>query len=105
MSAVCDAQSVTVDRAPSFDDILADQVQVSQCGTTVWVFSMDGSTIGRFSKKFGMDVHTTVTEQMSGAGECIRCTHEPAGPDQWQEFRELMFKHYGVSVAADLISF
>lgn len=105
MNAVIETQPVVDDEKSSLDDLLADQVQVSHCGNTVWVYSMDGSTIGRFSKKFGMDVHTTATEQMSGAGECIRCTHEPAGPAQWQEFRELIFKHYGVSVTADIITF
>lgn len=39
--------------------LLDAQVQVSACGTTVWVHGLDGSTVGRFSKRFGMDVHTT----------------------------------------------
>ena len=56
-------------------DQLPDQVQVSQDGQTVWVHSADGSTVGRFSKRFGLDVHRTVTEQLQGASQCLHCTH------------------------------
>lgn len=86
-------------------EIEENKVQVSATGDTVWVHAMDGSTVGRFSKRFGLDVHTTVTEQMSGVGQCLHCTHEPAGQAEWKLFRELMRKHYQIHVDVNLISF
>jgi len=86
-------------------EIEENQVQVSATGDTVWVHAMDGSTVGRFCKRFGLDVHTTVTEQMSGVGQCLHCTHEPAGQAEWKLFRELMRKHYQIHVDVNLISF
>ncbi|MEJ6003686.1 hypothetical protein [Paucibacter soli] len=91
--------------APSNQATPDDQVQVSQDGSTVWVFAMDGSTVGRFSKRFGLDVHTTVTAQMNGSKECIHCTHEPAGHKEWLEFCELMKKHYDIEVSVELVEF
>ncbi len=61
-------------------DETVDQVQISADGGTVWVHVMDGSTVERFSKRFGLDVHTTVTEQIAGASQCLHCTHETPGP-------------------------
>ncbi len=42
-------------------------IDVSALGDTVWVTGDDGSCVGRFSMRFGIDVHRTVTEQMAGA--------------------------------------
>lgn len=80
-------------------------VQVSEDGNTVWVHALDGSTVGRFSKTFGMDCHTTVTEQLAGAGQCLHCTHEPPGPAEWDLFCDLMHKHHGITVNRQAISF
>lgn len=82
-----------------------DQVQVSEDRRTVWVHAGDGSTVGRFSKVFGMDVHTTLTEQLQGAGQCLRCTHEAPGQAEWNEFCDLMLVHYGIAVNRNAISF
>jgi hypothetical protein len=82
-----------------------DRVQVSPDGRTVWVHTDDGSTVGRFSKVFGMDVHTTVTEQLAGAGQCLRCTHTAPGPAQWEEFCDLIHLHYGIVVDRKALSF
>jgi len=83
-----------------------DQIQVSDDGGTVWVHSLtDGSTVGRFSKRFGIDVHRTMTDQMAGGEQCLSCSHEPAGPEDWRRFVELMKKHHEVSISLDLISF
>lgn len=80
-------------------------IQVAPDGRTLWVFSSDGSTIGRFSKSFGMDVHTTVGAQLSGARECLHCTHEPAGPEEWGRFRAKMAEHFGVELDEQLPRF
>lgn len=80
-----------------------DQVQVSADGTTVWVHALDGSTVGRFSKRFGIDVHTTVTQQIEGAAQCLHCTHVQPGTEDWLKFCELMQQHYGIYVNPTLI--
>lgn len=33
------------------------EIQLSANGETVWVHASDGSTVGRYSTRFGMDVH------------------------------------------------
>jgi len=78
-------------------------VQVSADGSTVWVHAQDGSTVGRFSKRFGLDVHTTVTQQMEGADQCLHCTHVPPRSDDWLTFCELMNQHHGIVVNPALI--
>ena len=87
--------------APSYDDI----VQVSEDRKTVWVHGPDGSTVGRFSKVFGMDVHTTLSEQLEGAGQCLHCTHERPDRAEWDMFCGLMLKHYGIQVEPTALSF
>lgn len=82
-----------------------DQIQVGADGRTVWVHGPDGSTVGRFSKTFGMDVHTTVTEQLAGVGQCLHCTHERPTLQDWLKFCELMKAHYQIDVPQDLIAF
>ncbi len=82
-----------------------DFVQVSSCWATVWVFGEDVSTVGRFSKRFGMDVHTTFVEQLEGKPECLHCTHAAAGLDDWLMFCDLIAKHYGVAVPRVSVEF
>lgn len=83
-----------------------DLIQVSADRKTVWIHCPnDGSTVGRFSIKFGMDVHTTVTEQLQGAGQCLCCTHEPPTLIEWNLFVRLMHEHHGIVVPPDLIKF
>lgn len=82
---------------------LAEQVEVSPDGKTVWVHAMDGTTVGRFSKTFGMDVHTTITEQMAGANQCLHCTHVSPRRSDWLTFCALMHQHYGIEVDSALI--
>lgn len=81
------------------------QVQVSEDGRTVWVHAEDGSTVGRFDKRFGMDVHRTVTQQLAGEGQCLRCTHQAPGPEEWQQFCDLMLQHYGITVDRSVVQF
>lgn len=82
-----------------------DLFQVSADGDTCWVHFEDGSTIGRFSKKFGMDAHRSASDQMKGMGQCLSCTHGPAGPLEWEKFRNALYKEYGVVVPIDLLKF
>lgn len=84
-----------------FDPI--DHIQVSADRRTVWVHALDGSTVGRFSKQFGIDVHRTMTEQLAGAGQCLACTHEPAAAEDWERFVALMKTHFAIEVPLDAI--
>lgn len=88
---------------PMEEPSLFEHVQVSADGSTVWVHSQDGSTVGRFSKRFGLDVHTTVSQQMAGATQCLHCTHTPPRLDDWQKFCELIQQHHGIEVSPSLI--
>ncbi|ATF90433.1 hypothetical protein [Burkholderia gladioli] len=80
-------------------------IEVSDAGDTVWVTGHDGSCVGRFSKRFGIDVHRTVTEQIAGAGQCLYCTHEATGKGDWHEFRAAVLKHHAIDVPFDTIQF
>ncbi|ABO60325.1 hypothetical protein Bcep1808_7448 (plasmid) [Burkholderia vietnamiensis G4] len=88
------------------DDVACGhEVVVSAAGDTVWVNGGDGSCVGRFSKRFGIDVHRTVAEMLAGADQCLFCTHEPADAAAWATFRADMAKHHGVVVPERLITF
>lgn len=88
------------------DDLhLESEVELSPDGNTVWVHSSDGSTVGRFSKRWGLDVHRTVTAQLKGEPQCLHCTHTTPGPDDWIEFCEQIQKHHGIEVNRSLVQF
>ena len=80
-------------------------IQVSELGDRVWLHAPDGSTVGRFSKQFGIDVHRTATAQMRGEPECLFCTHAPAGAAEWETFRAAILQHYNFEVPADTLTF
>ncbi|MGN4155545.1 hypothetical protein [Burkholderia gladioli] len=80
-------------------------IEVSEVGDTVWVTGHDGSCVGRFSKRFGIDVHRTVAEQIAGAEQCLYCIHEAAGEGDWREFRAAVLKHHAIDVPFDTIQF
>lgn len=82
-----------------------EHVQLSADGSTVWVHALDGSTVGRFSKRFGLDVHTTATQQMGGAAQCLHCTHVSPSSDDWLIFCDLMNQHHGIEVNPNLMQF
>lgn len=83
---------------------VAAEVQVSADGGTVWVHT-EGSTVGRFSKRFGLDVHATVDQQMAGESQCLHCTHTPPTHSDWLIFCGLMADHYGIDVDTALVHF
>ncbi len=84
---------------------ISEQVQTSADGSTVWVHAMDGSTVGRFSRRFGLDVHATVTQQLAGASQCLHCTHTPPSTADWSLFGDLMLQHHGIEVDKGLMRF
>jgi hypothetical protein len=48
---------------------LTYEIQYSENREKLWVHCSTGETVGRFDRRFGMDVHTTIMEQMKGAGQ------------------------------------
>ena len=77
-------------------------VQVSADRRTIWVHAHDGSTVGRFSTVFGMDVHTTFTEQLAGASQCLYCTHGAPSSVEWGKFCDLIQDRYSIAVDRSL---
>ncbi len=82
------------------------EVITSKNGDTVWVNYLDGSCIARFSKRFGIDVHNTATDQLlHGKSQCRYCTHGEADRDDWQVFRSKVFEFYGIEIKDSLLTF
>lgn len=106
--AIIETQAAALDAQPFrifMFELLGGLIQVSANGDTVWVHHSDGSTVGRFSLRFGMDVHTTITHQLNGGSQCLHCTHGPATEADWAHFIELMRAHYDVTVPVGIIKF
>lgn len=80
-----------------------DLVQVAEDLSTVWVHGRDGSTVGRFSVQFGIDIHTTATQQLAGSSQCLHCTHEAPSHDDWLRFCQLVQDLHGISVPEELL--
>jgi len=76
------------------------EVQISLSRDAVWVHASDGSTVGRFGK-MGIDIHSTVTEQMNGASQCDLCTHGRVTAEDWTTFREEALARWGVEIPDD----
>lgn len=82
-----------------------ESFEIQYTESTVWVNSADGSCVGRFSLKFGIDIHTSVSEQMKGAPQCLYCTHEPPTWNDWLDFRRLIKQHFNLEVPIHIITF
>ncbi|MDR8093304.1 hypothetical protein KPB05_38255 [Burkholderia gladioli] len=80
-------------------------IDVSAAGDTVWVTGHDGTCVGRFSKRFGIDVHRTVADQLAGADQCLYCTHGAAGKEDWRKFCAAVSEHHAIDVPFDTIQF
>lgn len=76
------------------------EIQLSEPRNVVWIHAPDGSTVGRFGR-MGIDLHTTVTEQMAGAPQCRLCTHDTPSIEDWQLFRAKALEWWGVEVPDD----
>jgi hypothetical protein len=74
------------------------EIQYSALGDTVWIHCSTGDTVGRFSVKFGMDIHTTVQEQMAGKSQCLRCTHGQPTHADFKEFCDKAKELWGVEI-------
>lgn len=90
----------------AMNDILpAFEITTSTLRDTVWVNGPDGSCLARFSKRYGIDVHTSAEAQLAGAEQCLFCTHAPAGPEEWQVFREQVHRHHAIEIPENILSF
>ena len=81
------------------------ELTVSSDGGTVWVNAFDGSSIARFSKRFGIDIHRSATEQLAGAGQCLYCTHEKALESDWLLFCDKVAELHNIRIPKDSITF
>lgn len=79
---------------------LTYDIQISLSRDVVWVHASDGSTVGRFGK-MGIDIHTSVTEQMKGASQCDLCTHGRVTAHDWDTFRREALTRWGVVIPDD----
>ncbi|WGK63474.1 hypothetical protein QAO71_17030 (plasmid) [Halopseudomonas sp. SMJS2] len=78
------------------------EVIISGQADTVWINGPDGSCVGRFGL-MGVDLHTTVSEQMDGASQCRLCTHGKPTPEDWTLFREKASEWWNVEIPADTV--
>lgn len=76
---------------------IIDNVEITTDGRTVWVNETTGCCIGRFSR-FGLDVHRSMGEMITGAGECLHCTHGRPDKSGWAVFQAMMKLHHNVHV-------
>lgn len=76
------------------------ELQLSELRNAIWIHASDGSTVGRFGR-MGIDLHTTVTEQLAGKPECRLCTHGRPTAADWALFREKALAWWGVDVPED----
>lgn len=81
------------------------EIQVSTCGNTVWINAEDGSSIARFSKRFGIDVHNSTTDQLEGKPQCLYCTHTKPTLKDWITFRQKVLEHFSIELPLNLIKF
>lgn len=77
-----------------------DTTELLSDGRTVWINAADGSNIARFGR-MGIDVHTSITDQMKGASQCLACTHGMTDFADWRRFQALVQEHYGIMVGDD----
>lgn len=82
------------------------EIVVSDDKSTLWINAFDGSCIARFSKRFGIDIHNTATDQIENhAPQCLYCTHHAANKDDWLLFCQKVFTFYGIDLDLELVQF
>lgn len=74
------------------------EVQYSENREKLWVHCSNGETVGRFDRRFGIDIHTTMEEQIKGADQCLFCTHEPATEEVFDQFCEKVKELWDVEI-------
>jgi sugar lactone lactonase YvrE len=63
----------------------------------VWINSKaDGSAVGRYNPRTGLDIYTTASEQLEGKPQCLHCTHGQATAEDADHFRAHAQEHWGI---------
>lgn len=73
-------------------------VQYGEATGTVCVHASTGETVGRFSRRFGMDIHTSVEQQMAGKSQCLHCTHGKPTDEDLETFVSKAKELWGVKI-------
>lgn len=76
------------------------ELQLSETRNALWIHASDGSTVGRFGR-MGVDLHTTISEQLEGKPQCRLCTHGRPTKEDWRLFRDKAYEWWGVVVPED----
>lgn len=81
------------------------EVQYSASKDTLWIHCSSGETVGRFSSKFGMDIHNTIAEQAKGSSQCLHCTHTKPTPEDFDLFCKKAKELWNVKIDKSQINF
>ncbi|MEZ8293455.1 hypothetical protein AB6D11_06330 [Vibrio splendidus] len=73
-------------------------------GKTVWLNNHSGDCLARFGLR-GIDIHTSASEQINGAKQCLYCTHTKTDVDDWHVFKRKVKELFGLDVPDHLSPF
>jgi len=62
----------------------------------VWINDATGC-LGRLGVH-GIDVHSTIENQVAGAPQCLFCTHGTVGPTDWPKFIDAMLEFHRIDI-------
>jgi hypothetical protein len=75
--------------------------QILSDGRNVWVNSVMGASLARYSTRAGIDIHHPPKAVAETGDECLFCIHD--GTHTFELFVEKMLELYGVVVPADAL--
>lgn len=81
------------------------QVQYSCDKLRIWVHCSSGETVARYDTRFGMDIHTTIKQQMDGENQCLMCSHGKSNLDEFNKFCDKVKELWGVKIDKTQIEF
>ena len=81
------------------------EIQYSQAHEKLWVHCSTGETVARYDIRFGMDIHTTLEEQLNGADQCLMCTHGKSNEEEFNSFCDKVKELWGVDIDKSEIIF
>lgn len=79
------------------------EVQTEPQRRKIWVHASDGSTVGRFDARAGIDIHNTVQDQLAGKPQCLHCTHGRPTSEDWRTFRRHARELWSLDIAEGVI--
>lgn len=80
------------------------EIQEDPLKVRLWIHASDGSTVARFDARFGIDIHHSITDQLSGASQCLHCTHSKPTLSDWNFFREKARELWGLDIDEGLVN-